>query len=80
MLDSIHGFHSQDSRGLIRIVQAVRALNRRAKRCCSHLEPTKKHDSKGINHNRGIVNLSQLGLYMELNRPVQNTVQGLALE
>ena len=80
MLDSIHGFHSQDSRGLIRILQAVRALKKRAKRCCSHLEPIQNHDSKGINHNRGIVNLTQPGFYTELNRLVQNTVWGLALE
>ena len=51
MPDSIHGFHSQDSRGLIRILQAVGGLKKRAKRCCSHLEPIQNHDSKGINHN-----------------------------
>ena len=67
MLDSIHGFHSQDSRGLIRILQAVRAFKKRAKRCCSHLDARQNHDSKRINRNRGIVNLTQPGLNTELN-------------
>ena len=80
MPDSIHGFHSQDSRGLIRILQAVRAFKKRAKRCCSHLEPIQNHDNKGINHNRGIVILTQPGFYTELNTLVQNTVWGLPLE
>ena len=80
MPDSIHGFDGQDFRAMIRILQAVRALEKRAKRCCSHLEPTQKHDSKGINHNRGIVILTQPGFYTELTTLVQNTVWGLALE
>ena len=70
MPDSIHGFHSQDSRGLIRILQAVRAFKQRAKSCCSHLDAVQNHDSKRINHNRGIVNLTQPGLNTELNRLV----------
>ena len=68
MLDSFHGFHRQDSRCLIRILQAVRAFKKRAKRCCFHLDATQTHDSKIINHNRGIVNLTQPGLNTELNR------------
>ena len=79
MPDSIHGFHSQDSRGLIRILQAARARKKRAKRCCSHLEPIQNYDSKGINHNRGIVNLTQPGLYTELNILLQNTIRGPAV-
>ena len=80
MLDSIHGFHSQDSRGLIRILQAVRAFKKRVKRCWSHLDAIQNHDSKRTNRNRGIVNLTQPGLIMELNNLVSNAVWGLTLD
>ena len=68
MPDSTHGFHSQDSRGLTRILQAARVFKKRAKRYHFHLDAIQNHDSKRINHNRGIVDLTQPGLNTELNR------------
>ena len=79
MLASIHGFHSQDSRGLIRILQAVRAFKKRVKRCWSHLDAIQNHDSKRTNRNR-VVNLTQPDLMMELNNLVSNIVWGLTLD
>ena len=80
MLDSIHGFHSQHFRGLIRILQAVRAYKKRVKSRWSHLDAIQNHDSKRSNRNRGIVNLTQPGLIMELNNLVSITVWGQYLK